>query len=176
MFNWADWLIVLILVISSLISLKRGLVKEALSLAVWILALVMASWFSLQLAPRLTPWIGEPSLRYILAFAAIVIAVLIVGGILNYILSSLVKATGLSGTDRLLGMLFGLLRGLIIVMLLVIYVPKIVAVDQDNWWQQSRLIPHLQNFEDSFLTLARSIYDLVQENIQSNPPSKPVKH
>lgn len=161
MFNWADWLIVAILVISSLISLKRGFVKEALSMAIWILAFLVASWFSLQVAPWFAPYIEQPSLRHIAAFAALFIVTLIVGGIVNYLLSSLISATGLSGTDRLLGVLFGLLRGLLIVMVAVVYLPQVVAVTQDSWWQQSALIPHFLSLEDRFHVLLRQLYEWV---------------
>lgn len=161
MFNWADWAIVIILGISSLISLKRGFVKEALSLAIWLIAFIVASWFSPVLAPMLAAYIEAPSLQQMVAFAGLFIATLLVGGAVNYLLSTLIKATGLSGTDRMLGVLFGLVRGLVIVMVAVLYVPKLIPVNEDLWWQQSTLIPHFLSFEESFKTLSASIYQLV---------------
>ena len=162
MLNWADWLIVAILVISSLISLKRGFVKEALSLAIWVFAFIVASGFSPMLAPLLAPYLEVPSLRQMAAFALLFVSTLIVGGGVNYLLSTLIQATGLSGTDRVLGVVFGLVRGAMIIMVVVIYLPKLVVVDQDLWWQQSTLIPHFAGFEERFFLLTSSIYGAIQ--------------
>lgn len=163
MFNWADWAIIAILAISSLISLKRGFVKEALSLAIWLIALAVASLFSPKLAPMLAVYIETPSLQQMAAFASLFIATLLIGGALNYLLATLIKATGLSGTDRMLGILFGLVRGLIIVMVIVLYVPKLVPVNEDSWWQQSALIPQFLDFEDRFRMLTSSVYGYASE-------------
>ncbi|MGH1441030.1 MAG: CvpA family protein [Cellvibrionaceae bacterium] len=167
MLNWADWAILAILAISSLISLKRGFVKEALSLAIWIIALAIASLFSPKLAPMLSAYIEAPSLQQMAAFASLFVATLLIGGAVNYLLATLIKATGLSGTDRLLGILFGLVRGLIIVMVILLYVPKLVPLNEDSWWQQSALIPHFLNFEDRFRELSSSIYSNVFELFSS---------
>ncbi len=162
MFNWSDWAIIAILTISSLISLKRGFVKEALSLAIWVVAFAVASWFSPKLAPMLAVYLDTASLQQMAAFAALFIATLLVGGAVNYLLATLIKATGLTGTDRMLGVLFGLFRGLVIIMVLVLYVPKMIPVNEDAWWQQSALIPHFLDFEDRFRMMTTSIYDFVK--------------
>lgn len=146
--NWADWTIVVILVLSSLISIKRGFVKEALSLATWILAVIIALLFSDRLAVLLADSITTPSVREVVAFAILFITTLLVGAMVNYLISELVRITGLSGTDRVLGMIFGLARGFIIVMALLIFLPSLVPVEQDSWWHESRLIPHFLSFED----------------------------
>jgi membrane protein required for colicin V production len=162
MFNWADWVIIAILTISSLISLKRGFVKEALSLAIWVIAFAVASWFSPKLSPLLIPYLDTPSLRQMAAFAGLFVVTLIVGAAVNYLLSTLIKATGLSGTDKMLGVLFGLLRGLIIIMVLVLYIPKMVPVNEDVWWQESAMIPQFLAFEDRFKELSASVYGLIK--------------
>lgn len=145
--NWADWGIVAVLVISSLISIKRGFVKEALSLVVWLVAIVVATTFRSQASLLLADHIQTPSLREMAAFAILFVATLIVGACVNFLISQLVKITGLSGTDRLLGMLFGLARGLVIVMALLIIVPGFIPVNQDPWWASSQLIPQFLQFE-----------------------------
>jgi len=167
MFTWADWAIIAILVISSLISLKRGFVKEALSLAIWVIALAIASLFSPKLAPMLAAYIEAPSLQQMAAFASLFIATLLIGGAVNYLLATLIKATGLSGTDRLLGILFGVVRGLIIVMVILLYVPKLVPLNEDSWWQQSTLIPHFLDFEDRFRELSSALYSNIFELFSS---------
>lgn len=157
--NWADWTIVGILSLSCLISVIRGFVKEALSLAVWVAAFIIAMVFDDQLAILLTNLIATPSLRSIVAFAILFVTTLIVGAMTNYLISELVKRTGLSGTDRMLGVIFGLARGALIVLAILIFLPSIVPVNEDDWWQSSQLIPHFLEFED----WAREATNLVTE-------------
>lgn len=147
--NWADWAIVIVLTLSSVISLARGFIKEALSLVIWIVALVTANVFSNRLEIFLTNTISTPSLRAMTAFLLVFIGVLLIGALLNFLIGLIVKATGLSGTDRLLGMLFGFARGLLIVMLLLIYVPNYVPVKNDPWFNQSTLIPYFSPYQSA---------------------------
>ncbi len=159
--NWADWTILAILAVSSLISLKRGFIKEALSLAVWVVAFVIAMTFRDSLASLLENSIVTPSIRDMAAFAILFAATLIVGAMVNYLISELVRMTGLSGTDRLFGMIFGMARGLIVVMAILLLVPPVVPIDQDPWWQQSNLIPHFMTLEAWARQLAGQTADLV---------------
>ena len=139
--NWADWTIVAIVGISSLISLTRGFVREAISLAIWALAFFIALSFHERLAVLLQDSVQSASLRYILSFAALIVATLIFGSMVKYLLAELVKVAGLRSTDRLLGTVFGLGRGIIIVMAILLLLPMVIPVDEDVWWQQSLLIP-----------------------------------
>lgn len=145
--NWADWAILVVLTLSSVISLARGFIKEALSLVIWIVALVVANVFSNRLEVLLTNTISTPSLRAMAAFLLVFIGVLLLGALINFCIGLIVKATGLSGTDRLLGMLFGFARGLLIVMLLLIYVPNYVPIKNDPWFQQSTLILYFSPYQ-----------------------------
>ena len=147
-YNWADWTIVSIVALSALISVVRGFVKEALSLLVWVAALVVAFYFSDRLSVLLTNAVATPSLRYVAAFAILFVCTLIVGSLLNYVISQLIKISGLSGTDRLLGMMFGVCRGILICLLVLIFLPKIAPVQQDPWWQQSKLVPRILVMEN----------------------------
>lgn len=140
-FNWVDLVILGIVVISSLISLSRGFVKEALSLVIWIFAGVVAWMFGGSLAHHLQAYIDIPSVRTIAACALLFVVTLLVGGLINFLLAQLIRATGLTGTDRLLGMVFGAARGLFLVVILVGLL-SLAPVEQDAWWQQSTLVPH----------------------------------
>jgi membrane protein required for colicin V production len=139
--NWADWTIVAIISFSCLVSIARGFVKEAISLVIWGFAFVVAVTFQERLAVLFESSVNSVSIRYLLSFVVLFVATLVVGALVKYLLGQLVKMTGLSSTDRLFGMAFGLARGVIIVMAILILAPLAVPVDQDIWWQQSLLIP-----------------------------------
>ena len=140
-FTWVDWAIIAIIAVSSLISLKRGFVKEALSLVTWIIAGVVAWLFGGALSQHLTEFIDMPSARVIAGCAILFVATLLVGALVNFLISELVRVTGLSGTDRFLGMVFGGARGALLVVVLAGLL-SLAPVQQDPWWQQSSLLPH----------------------------------
>ncbi|TWI53093.1 membrane protein required for colicin V production [Pseudomonas duriflava] len=136
-----DWAIIGTIAVSSLISLKRGFVKEALSLLTWIVAGAIAWLFGGALSQHLTGIIQIPSARIIAACALLFVATLMVGALVNFLLSELIRVTGLSGTDRFLGMAFGAARGGLLIVVLVGLL-SLAPVQQDPWWQQSILLPH----------------------------------
>jgi len=168
--NWADWIIVAIVGISSLISIARGFVKEAVSLAIWASAFFIAVSFHERLAVLMQGSVASASLRYIFSFAALFIATLLLGSMVKYLLAELVKVTGLRGTDRILGVVFGLGRGVIIVMALLLLLPLVIPVDQDPWWQQSLLIPEFLLMEqwsrDSFAALLE-LFSMIGDSVES---------
>ncbi|MGB2242077.1 MAG: CvpA family protein [Porticoccaceae bacterium] len=143
----ADTGIVVIVAISGLISLIRGFVKEAMSLVIWVAAFVVAMTFSDAASLLLVNFIELASLRQLAAWGGLFVGTLLVGAMVNFLLGKLVTSTGLGGTDRTLGLVFGIFRGLLVVLALVIAMPKAIPVEQDPWWQESRLIPVFQNFE-----------------------------
>lgn len=96
--------ILAIIAISSLISLKRGFVKEALSLLTWIIAGAVAWMFGGSLSQYLEAYIQTPSARVIAGCAILFVATLLVGAMINFLIGELIRVTGLSGTDRFLGM------------------------------------------------------------------------
>ncbi len=139
--TWVDWAIIAIIAISCLISLKRGFIKEALSLLTWIIAGVVAWMFGGALAQHLTEFIEIPSARIIAGCAILFVATLLVGALVNFLICELVRVTGLSGTDRFLGIVFGAARGALLVVVMAGLL-SLAPVQQDPWWQQSSLIPH----------------------------------
>ncbi len=154
---WFDIAILGIILLSTLISLVRGFVKEAVSLATWLVAGFLAVSYYPVLAAYLSAWIESPTLSQAAAFAILFICTLIVGGIVNYLISQLVSKTGLSGTDKMLGMIFGAARGILIVAMLVLFA-GLTPMPQEAWWQQSQLVGY-------FMDVALWVRDIMPPDI-----------
>jgi len=145
--NSVDWSIVALIGISSIISAIRGVVKEVVSLLVWILAALIASIFHDQLAMLMVSLIETPMLRNFSAWVLVFLACLLIGSLVNYVLGKLVEVSGLSGTDRLLGIIFGIVRALVIVMVFLVIIPKIFPAAHTQWWIESTLIPYFYPYQ-----------------------------
>ncbi len=144
---WIDWVIIALIAVSTLISLKRGFIKEALSLVTWVGAFVIARTFHPQMQALLENTVETPLVRLISAFAILFFGALIVGAIINNMVGHLVRVTGLSATDRVLGMGFGLLRGLVVVIVAIAFI-RYTPLAQDTWWRTSIMIERLAIVED----------------------------
>ncbi|WP_394130105.1 CvpA family protein [Shewanella maritima] len=137
---WIDYAIIIVIGISTLISLIRGFAKEAMSLVVWFAAFFIASHFYLDLAVYLTQMQDE-LVRNGVAIAILFITTLILGALVNYLLGQLVSKTGLSGTDRVLGLCFGAIRGALIVSAILFFMDAFTGLPDADWWQDSVLVP-----------------------------------
>jgi membrane protein required for colicin V production len=139
-FNWIDILILVVVALSFLFGLWRGLVKEVLSLVTWVAALLVARVYSDDFAPSLAATFDGETTRLVAAFALLFLATLVVGALVNHLMARLISFAGLALTDRLLGGLFGLARGGLIVMLGIFVAENFFSESLD--WQESRLIPY----------------------------------
>lgn len=146
MLNWADYAILGIIILSALMSLIRGFVREAISLAAWIAAVWAAVHYSESMAQIVAPYIKSSALRVPVAGFILLIAVLLIGGLINFIIGTLVDKTGLSGTDRVIGMIFGSGRGVLLVAVLLL-LAQLTPMPQSIWWSNSNLIPRFQPLE-----------------------------
>lgn len=140
---WLDIVILAIILLSALISLVRGFVREAFSLAVWVLAFWVSWSFFRDLEVPLQAWIESPTVRLGVAFAALMIATLVVGGLVNFLIIQLVERTGMSGSDRLIGMVFGAARGALLVAVLVL-LAGLTPMPEEDWWLESGLVGYFQ--------------------------------
>lgn len=138
--QWVDFFFLLVTGISCLFGLWRGFVREVLSLLAWIAAILIARVYSEHLAPSFGGWVDSEAMQQVLAFAALFMATLLIGAIINHLVAKLIAITGLKLTDRLLGSLFGIARGVVIVMVFVYFGASFFA--EEGWWLESRLIPH----------------------------------
>lgn len=157
--SWFDMAILAVILISALISLVRGFVKESISLATWILAGFIALSYYLVLADLLQPYIDSPTIAQVAGFAVLFLSTLIVGAIINYMVSQLVTKTGLSGTDKTLGVVFGAARGVLIVSMIVLFA-GLTPMPSESWWQESLMVDH-------FLKVAVWIKDFMPQDVAS---------
>ncbi len=158
MMIWVDYVILGIIGLSSLVSLLRGFMREAFSLAAWILAFWISWTFFRDLAVHLV-WFNIPSVRLGAAFAILFLVTLILGAMVNYLVGQLVEKTGLTGTDRMVGIFFGAARGALLVSVMVL-LAGLTPVPNDPWWQESLLIKYFQD-------LALWLKDLLPPDIAS---------
>jgi membrane protein required for colicin V production len=135
-----DYLVLFVLLASVVISTMRGLVKEILSLVSWVVAFVVANAYGAQLAPLLPAMIPGEAVRLMVAFVALFLGVRILMGLLTLAIDALVKASGLSLADRGLGGLFGLARGIVIVLFAVI-LSGMTSIPQQDFWKDALLSP-----------------------------------
>ena len=148
---WIDYAIIAVIAFSSLVSLIRGFVREALSLVTWGCAFFVASHYYTYLSVWFTGFEDE-LVRNGIAIAVLFIATLIVGAIVNFVIGQLVEKTGLSGTDRVLGVCFGALRGVVIVAAILFFLDSFTGVSKSEDWSKSQLIPQF-----SFICKARQV-------------------
>jgi len=138
-----DYVIVLVLVVSAGVGFWRGFVKEALSLLTLLVAIWLAWRFSALIEPKLSNWAADQDVRVWIARGLIFAIALIVGGLVSWAARQLIRHTGLSGIDRMLGVAFGVARGVLIVGLLVLAL-DFLDLDQDGWWQSARFRPYAE--------------------------------
>ena len=144
---WVDLIIIGVIVLSALISLVRGFVKESISLVTWIVAGVLALRYYAPMADLLEPFINSLTLRQWVGGGILFVITLIVGAIVNFIISQLVSKTGLSGTDKALGVVFGAARGVLIVTMVVL-LASLTPMPEASWWQESTMITFFQQLAE----------------------------
>ncbi|SDJ94993.1 membrane protein required for colicin V production [Ferrimonas sediminum] len=140
---WIDYAILAVIGLSVLISLVRGFAREAMSLVVWVLAFLVSSRFYEDLAVYLSQ-IDDPMLRNGAAISILFVATLILGGLLNYLIGQMVDRTGLTGTDRVLGVVFGAARGALVVAAVLFFLDSFTGAASSGWWHDSVLIPEFK--------------------------------
>ncbi len=142
--NTADYLIIATVVISGTVGLLRGLLREVIAVITWIAAAFIAWHFSGSLEPHLGGLLAQPAVRPWAARLILFVVVLLIGHGIGVIVGHFVRLSLLTGVDRFLGLVFGLLRGVLIVGAAVI-VCETVRMDGESWWHESALLPYGQD-------------------------------
>lgn len=140
---WVDIAILVVIGISVTISLIRGFIRESLSLAGWFAAFAAGLYLSEPVSMMFEGVIETPSLRLMAAFGALFVTTLFLVALLNFFIGKLIKITGLSGTDRMIGVIFGVLRGVVVVAVLVV-LASMTNLPEDPWWQESLLLGYFE--------------------------------
>jgi membrane protein required for colicin V production len=135
-----DWIIVAILILSTLMAVAQGLLREIFSLAGLILGLWLALWNYRVLAVPFERYIQSESVADIVAFLLIALGVMLIFSLIGHVVSALVRTVGLGGLDRLLGAVFGLVRGGVLVLLMILVVAAFLP--QSGWMSGSKLAPY----------------------------------
>ena len=150
--TWVDYVLIVLVFASVIIGFIRGFIKEALSLVVWVVAFVVAARYSEVLSNLFANSIQNESLRLGISFVILLVVVLICGMLLNFLLGKLVSYTGLGGTNRLLGLVFGFLRGVVFVAGLIL-LAQLTSLPNNPAWLHSVLLPHFEPLSTWLKTL-----------------------
>jgi len=131
-----DYIVIAIVLVSVLLGLWRGVVGEIIALAAWVLAFFAAKMWASEVARVFLTGIADPAMRIVAAWVCVFVVVLVLMALLRLAMRGLLKALGLSLTDRLLGIFFGLARGLTIVLILVA-IGGMTMVPKEKWWTEA---------------------------------------
>jgi membrane protein required for colicin V production len=136
----ADYVIIAAVLISALVGAARGLLREGIAFATWIVALIFAWHFSDLVEPHLGGVLSAAEVKAWVARLIILLGVLLIGALIGSLVHQFVRLSIFSGMDRLVGFAFGALRGLLLLGIFVM-LGQLLKLERDHWWQNSRLIP-----------------------------------
>lgn len=157
--NGADWIIIAVVVISCLIGLWRGFMREAISLATWIIGLWLAWTFSPSIEPMLGGLLSGPQVRVWVARLIILVLVVLAGNLVGFVVTRAVRYSPFGVADRMLGVLFGLLRGALLIGVGVI-LGELLELDGEPWWSKSTLLPYTEFLGDWVRALVNEVQDI----------------
>ena len=172
--NFADWFILVVLVASGLISFSRGFTKEFLSLFLWVAAFIAAISLEFLATPKINEYIGNPEISKILSYVVVFIVFIFIGGILIKFISKIIKWSGASGFDRFLGVLFGLIRGLIVLFVIFLLLPS--SLKTTDLINNSKITPLIQKYAPQIEAYFRELVDnrnIVEEALEIIEPLQP---
>ena len=171
--NLADWFILIVLIASGIISFTRGFTKEFLSLFLWLSAFIAAISLEYLATPKINEFIGNAEISKIISYIVVFVIFIFLGGMIIKFISKLIKWSGASGFDRFLGILFGLIRGLIVVFVIFLILPS--GLKTTNLINDSKITPIIQKYAPEIEAYFRNLIDnrnIVEEALEKIDPLK----
>jgi membrane protein required for colicin V production len=164
-----DYIILVIVIVSAIMGLVRGFLREAIAVVTWFLAIVLAWNFAPSLEPHLGGVLVGSPLRIWAARALIFVGILLLGGAVATIVSHYVRVSMFAGMDRFLGLLFGIVRGIVIIGAFTIAV-QALRMDQDEEWKDSKLMPYAAGVAGVLRGLVGEKLERLEKNLNSRAP------
>ena len=171
--NFADWFILIVLIASGVISFARGFTKEFLSLFLWLVSFIAAISLEYLATPKINEFIGNEEISKIISYVVVFIIFIFVGGIVIKFISKIVKWSGASGFDRFLGVLFGLIRGSIVLFVIFLLLPS--SLKTTDLISNSKITPIIQKYAPQIEEYFRNLIDnrnVVEEALELIEPLK----
>ena len=171
--NLADWFILIVLIASGVISFTRGFTKELLSLFLWLAAFIAAISLEYLATPKINEFIGNQEISKIISYIVVFIIFIFLGGIIIKFISKLIKWSGAWGFDRFLGILFGLVRSLIVLFVIFLLLPS--GLKTTNLINNSKITPIIQKYAPEIEAYFRNLIDnrnIVEEALEKIDPLK----
>lgn len=169
--NIADWFILIVLVASGVIAFARGFTKEFLSLFLWLAAFIAAISLEYLATPKINEFIGNEEVSKIISYITVFVIFIFLGGIVIKFISKLIKWSGASGFDRFLGVLFGLIRGLIVLFVIFLLLPS--SLKTTDLINNSKITPVIQKYAPEIEAYFRNLIDnrdVVEEALEIIEP------
>ena len=171
--NLADWFILIVLIASGIISFARGFTKEFLSLFLWLAAFIAAISLEYLATPKINEFIGNEEISKIISYIVVFVIFIFIGGMIIKFISKLIKWSGASGFDRFLGVVFGLIRGLIVLFVIFLLLPS--GLKTTDLISNSKITPIIQQYAPEIEAYFRELIDnrnVVEEALEIIEPLK----
>ena len=169
--NIADWFILIVLIASGIISFARGFTKEFLSLFLWLAAFIAAISLEYLATPKINEFIGNEEISKIISYIVVFVIFIFIGGMIIKFISKLIKWSGASGFDRFLGVMFGLIRGSIVLFVIFLLLPS--SIKTTDLINNSKITPIIQKYAPEIEAYFRNLVDnrnLVDEALEMIEP------
>ena len=171
--NLADWFILIVLIASGIISFARGFTKEFLSLFLWLAAFIAAISLEYLATPKINEFIGNEEISKIISYIVVFLIFIFIGGMIIKFISKLIKWSGASGFDRFLGVVFGLMRGSIVLFVIFLLHPS--GIKTTDLINNSKITPIIQKYAPEIEAYFRELIDnrnVVEEALEIIEPLK----
>ena len=171
--NLADWFILIVLIASGIVSFARGFTKEFLSLFLWLAAFIAAISLEYLATPKINEFIGNEEISKIISYIVVFLIFIFIGGMIIKFISKLIKWSGASGFDRFLGVVFGLMRGSIVLFVIFLLLPS--GIKTTDLINNSKITPIIKKYAPEIEAYFRELIDnrnVVEEALEIIEPLK----